>query len=69
MNPSCRFKDRVFPGDVLLTVNGNVVRGTGDITRWVGWTRTLAFAAGRSGRRPKGGGQPDNGRARFDHRL
>ena len=49
MNPSCRFKDRVFPGDVLLTVNGNVVRGTGDITRWIGWTRSLAFAAGRSG--------------------
>ena len=48
MNPSCQFKDRVFPGDVLLTVNGSVVRGVRDIEKGRGKSRRLAFAARRS---------------------
>jgi len=49
VDPSCEFRYRIVPGDVLMTVDGNVVRGVGDISKGSGGTRRLEFALRRPG--------------------
>ena len=49
VDPSCEFRNRIVPGDVLVTVNGNVVRTAGDITEGSGGSRRLEFKVRRPG--------------------
>ena len=61
MDPSCEFRDRIVPGDVLVTVNGNPVRTAGDITEGSGGSRRLEFAVSTDksvGKKPPADNQP-----------
>lgn len=62
MDPSCEFRDRIVPGDVLVTVNGNPVRTAGDITERSGGSRRLEFAVSTDksavGKKPPADNQP-----------